>query len=1010
MPGELTSSARGGAVERVSRSGGPPRSASRPRHHAARGAAVRAALRGLAVAVAVLASRGAGLAVCVGDCDGGGQVAINELILGVTIALGTAPPSACPAFQSAQGQVGIAQLIQGVNNALGGCPPDDGLLSGPPGGRALDAVRDEFSPDAYVRPEELSGPLVRTQVELAFRKDATVDAVNDLLRRIDARIVGSRRGVAILVVRIPDPGNSAALDQVLAGLAADPLVRLANRVAMPHPNELPDTIHIDEGDTALVRNHLAVRAHAAWNARAALAGATRPTLVLGDYFGGGPPDAMLYGPVGHPSDFAIGTGSIPDEHGYHVLGIAAGTFDTIGTISFADADSVTGMFPGALPLRAADCTPGLGKAALRVLMLMLVRDTPRNVVLNTSLATVCDTPEEAATFCNREAASEDALLWIEQVRGSDWPEDQSHDLEGKFLHATAAGNVEGAGPLGADVSSDWNAATLIGPLFDPATHAPVPNLGNTLVVENFVASMDEPYEPDCISPDSEQGGNIAAIGTRVFSFTGPRTTGIKSGTSMATPQVAGLAAYVWALRPDLSPAELVALLQRTALPTPGCGNGLIIDAYAAVLAADEGNPDQPVRSAILDVADGSGNEIPNGAVDEHDLDRFLMHIDFPDPEPLDYGRYDLNGDGSTGSGVPGGSDRVDLDADGAYGLASVDVEGLPVRFDEEVPTDLKVLCYFAYSPLYTGDPQARRERLGLTRCLKFDLEALFPATVQPGVSNLLSVRVTDLDLADVATGEALGQAGVHIELTVSGGTVDDFIGTTNADGIFQTNARLFAGQPGLAIEVIARAGEGGAELARTAVLARATVPSGVTRISSRGSIGVAVNNVPGCADPVHSSPAEAMAWSDTLSCNGSQNGNQAAGTVTASFTESYAGSDLVEVTASSSGPVTAAGSGTAEAGGSYELKFTVAGTTTVSIDAHVTGGDNTGRSPSGFSGGVFFGGDGPLIHDLDGSVDVTETLTLSEGEYVFVISSLPFAGGSVLSNSGSFSLHLTFGP
>jgi len=51
-------------------------------------------------------------------------VTISDLILGVNIALGTQPPSACPAFQNAQGQVDIAQLIKGVNNALNACPAE----------------------------------------------------------------------------------------------------------------------------------------------------------------------------------------------------------------------------------------------------------------------------------------------------------------------------------------------------------------------------------------------------------------------------------------------------------------------------------------------------------------------------------------------------------------------------------------------------------------------------------------------------------------------------------------------------------------------------------------------------------------------------------------------------------------------------------------------------------------------------------------------------------------------
>lgn len=62
-------------------------------------------------------------AQCVGDCNGDGEVTINELITGVNIALGSTPVSACPAFANSEGEVTMAQLILGVNNALNGCPP-----------------------------------------------------------------------------------------------------------------------------------------------------------------------------------------------------------------------------------------------------------------------------------------------------------------------------------------------------------------------------------------------------------------------------------------------------------------------------------------------------------------------------------------------------------------------------------------------------------------------------------------------------------------------------------------------------------------------------------------------------------------------------------------------------------------------------------------------------------------------------------------------------------------------
>ncbi len=59
---------------------------------------------------------------CVGDCNGDGMVLINELIIGVNIALNSQPVTACPAFDANHdGQVLINELIQGVNHALTGC-------------------------------------------------------------------------------------------------------------------------------------------------------------------------------------------------------------------------------------------------------------------------------------------------------------------------------------------------------------------------------------------------------------------------------------------------------------------------------------------------------------------------------------------------------------------------------------------------------------------------------------------------------------------------------------------------------------------------------------------------------------------------------------------------------------------------------------------------------------------------------------------------------------------------
>ena len=60
---------------------------------------------------------------CVGDCDGDRQVHINELIIGINIALGSAPASLCEGLDCPHiGSLAIPCFVAAVNNALYGCP------------------------------------------------------------------------------------------------------------------------------------------------------------------------------------------------------------------------------------------------------------------------------------------------------------------------------------------------------------------------------------------------------------------------------------------------------------------------------------------------------------------------------------------------------------------------------------------------------------------------------------------------------------------------------------------------------------------------------------------------------------------------------------------------------------------------------------------------------------------------------------------------------------------------
>jgi hypothetical protein len=59
---------------------------------------------------------------CAGDCNGNGEVTVDELIKGVNIALGNAPLEQCLSFDTnGNGAVTVDELIRAVNNALNGC-------------------------------------------------------------------------------------------------------------------------------------------------------------------------------------------------------------------------------------------------------------------------------------------------------------------------------------------------------------------------------------------------------------------------------------------------------------------------------------------------------------------------------------------------------------------------------------------------------------------------------------------------------------------------------------------------------------------------------------------------------------------------------------------------------------------------------------------------------------------------------------------------------------------------
>jgi hypothetical protein len=228
----------------------------------------------------------------------------------------------------------------------------------------------------------------------------------------------------------------------------------------------------------------------------------------------------------------------------------------------------------------------------------------------------------------------------------------------------------------------------------------------------------------------------------------------------------------------------------------------------------------PVRLAILDV-DGERD------FDEDDIEIFVeKYIDpvtgAPRQPVRDYSRYDLNGDDLTGGRDSHGPFDLDREGSTQFGAAVYSTVmqniGGDVAFDETDLTDLQILCYYAYSDLYTGGDNAREELLA-GHCAEVTvLVEPASATLGPAGSQQFSATVrgtsdprvtwslpagggtisdTGLFVAGSTAGtfrvratsesdpDAFGEAGVTIQ-TSSGGQVtfhqhEDFVGVGSID-------------------------------------------------------------------------------------------------------------------------------------------------------------------------------------------------------------------------------------
>ncbi len=579
--------------------------------------------------------------------------------------------------------------------------------------------------DAEVSVDAKGDSIVRTKLAILFKPTATQEEVEGLLTRINATITASIAGARSISIRIPDPGTVNDLESIIADIESESFVEAVLKSIVEKTTAVPDNIDVTLSDVVYIHHHAAVGGTAAWNARNAAI--FEPHVMVLDFFGAGISALSSFLDVSLSGTVASAHNA-PSNHGYHVSGIINGSYGG----PFTSGGLVTGMLPVHSRLNLIDILIDpdrkLSFHDTRVLVLQRASSTNATVVLNTSLGLDCQASTASNTCRERADMMKRGIAWADQVRAA--------GMENRLFQTISAGNRAAPAPdmRDAETGYDLTAATLMTDMVTSEGEA-VPLLTNSLVVERLSA-LGEPREVYCLHDNSFVGGQVSAIGTSVVSMDTSGNFLTLSGTSMAAPQVAGLAAYMLAIDDSLTPQRIKEIILNTVEPvalgiTSDCSDwpsaAPAINAYAAVLALDTGDAlpgSASVRLAILDIS-SDGTTIDNdgnGQFNEFDLMYFIQEIDLGSQEKssgtenVKYSRADLNGDGYDG-GRAGYKKEFNLDIDypPTYTTVTQNIEGEVREFDESSLSDDDILCYYAYSSLYTGSNTQRTNLLG-SRC------------------------------------------------------------------------------------------------------------------------------------------------------------------------------------------------------------------------------------------------------------------------------------------------------
>ena len=634
-----------------------------------------------------------------------------------------------------------AALVWGFTSETGGGSTVPGiLLPGPDSARAEDAIPEVDLPrtaEDLATAVDTNGADTKynlRQLQAVISATATVGQVNAALQTVGGRIVWAMKRNRVVTIQVPNNGGLAELRAIAATLEASIAFNSVSLYVVPTTSALPPEIApaVASAASSPILHQIGARVPSIWNVNNLDLKNPNLEIIVADFFGngkltqlGGQPVAGILEPS---SAYRAAT------HGYHVLGILAGDFGGAGSVG-----SVTGSFVRSVPINVIDLVQNNSWERIRTDVAKVLRAKPTTrFVVNFSLG-YCKIPDPATKQCvTLEQAKRDAEAWRvwansiyvdSQAKFFDWPK--------QVLVSAAAGNESGAS---AKTSTPFAAATLLPDSIGKGDNFPILRWPNAMVVEarKMVSTADAPAA-DCRDASySNIDGTIAGIGTGVYSFLSPTNAGFLQGTSMAAPQVAGIAALMAAVRPEMYPADIKARIENVRFTSDACGDAPMIDAYAALLSLDVSMTDAPVRQALLRASVTSPGPASKQLMTYDDVKLFLKAY-FPaayppvSPEIVQpaFSRYDLNGDGYDGDvGEVAKVAPFDMQFDGlGHKFVPDKIDrytsaGNPlVNLDEARATDFQILCYYINSPLFdmsqkqTVDNELRRLSLVMNRRL-----------------------------------------------------------------------------------------------------------------------------------------------------------------------------------------------------------------------------------------------------------------------------------------------------